>query len=241
LKRRPAATIIFILLAMLIYGRLTDYVVGPLGYDGLQGQAEGYLSDVRSVRWRFSRRSGSKRGDRGHRIDAGRPVVVEGRPGMLLEPVRETVDELAEMMTVSVVTLESLELLREIGIRISFRALIPSAWSSWRQVSGCREPLRHKTRWQRPDRRRTHAVGGLPLTIWRKKPSPTASWAINTARLTKCQPDPERPCGSFVGRGQNRRNPPEQPSSSPGRHWVSGAFSSVRSLNQGGMEEIHAG
>lgn len=126
LKRRSAATIILILLAMLTYGGLTARAFGPLGYNALQGEAEGYLTDVRKRALEVFLAAQGANGVIAviESMQVG-PVVVEGKPGMLLEPVRETVDELGEMMTVSVVTLESLELLREIGIRISFRALLP--------------------------------------------------------------------------------------------------------------------
>jgi hypothetical protein len=118
--------IILILLAMLTYSRLTERAVGPLGYDGLQGQAESYLADIRKRALEVFLAAQGANGVIAviESMQVG-PVVVEGKPGMLLEPVRETVEELAEMMTVSVVTLEALELLREMGIKISFRALIP--------------------------------------------------------------------------------------------------------------------
>ena len=170
-RSRLAKTAIFLLLALLTYGGLTARAVGPIGYDGLQGQAEGYLSEIRKRALEVFLAARASNGFISviESMQVG-PVVVEGKPGMLLEPVRETLDQLGEMMTVSVVTLEALELLREIGGRISFSVLIPLGFV----VLAAGLWLRTGRFDIRPLGRGLILAGvmlaaGFPLTIWAEK------------------------------------------------------------------------
>jgi hypothetical protein len=53
------------------------------------------------------------------------PVVAEARPGMVLDPIREVMDHLGNMMAVSVISVEALDIVRRVGARSSFSAILP--------------------------------------------------------------------------------------------------------------------
>lgn len=167
-RSRLAQTALLMVLALVTYGGLTERAISPVGYDGLQGKAEDYLKDVRKRALEVFVAARAANGVIAvvESMQVG-PVVVEGKPGMLLEPVREVVDQLGEMMTVSVVTLEALEIGREIGRRISFRVFIPLGLLIL--AAGLWRPGRLS--FLTPLGKGVLVVGamlavGLPLTIW---------------------------------------------------------------------------
>ena len=247
-NRKLAWTAILILLAALTYVRLTERLVGPLGFDGLQAEAEGYLGDVRKRALDVFLAARASTGILSviESIQAG-PVVVEGRPGMLLEPVREVIDQLGEMMTISVVTLEALELLREVGIKISFTAFIPLGFLVL--AGGL---------WLKAGRFAVISLGkglllagimlsiGLPLTIWAEKGIARGLLDEQYDAAYRNVSQMQSGLGEHLAAADKQpappasAAPPEPPSLwSRAADWLAGAFTAARTaVDQGGMQDM---
>ena len=244
-KSKLAWTAILILLAGLTYSRLTERILGPLGYDGLQNGAETYLGEVRhrALDVFLAARASTGVISVIESIQAG-PVVVEGKPGMLLEPVREVVDQLGEMMTISVVTLEALELLREVGIKVSFVVFIPVGFL----VLAAGLWLRNQRFDPTPLGKGLLLAGimlsiGLPLTVWAEKS--IAHGLLDEQYYAAYQnvSQMQSGLGEHLSAAQavpSPDTPPEQPSLlSRAGNWIANAFTAARTaIDQGGMQEI---
>jgi hypothetical protein len=127
-KRKIAATIGLLLLALMTWIGKTEQVLGLAGYDSVQDQAHGYLMDVRgrALEVFLAARTADGLIALMESVQVG-PVVAEARPATVLEPVREVMDHLGNMMSVSAITVEAIDILRRVGLRISFSAIIPLA------------------------------------------------------------------------------------------------------------------
>lgn len=247
-NRKLAWTAVLILLAVLTYGRLTERLVGPLGFDGLQSEAASYLGDVRKRALDVFLAARASTGIISviESIQAG-PVVVEGKPGMLLEPVREVVDQLGEMMTISVVTLEALELLREVGIKISFTAFIPLGFLVL--AIGL---------WLRAGRFAVISLGkglllagimlsiGLPLTIWAEEGLSRSLLHEQYEAAYRNVSQMQSGLGEHLA-GPDKQSaapdaaaPPQTPSLfSRATDWLANAFSAARAAaDQNGMQDL---
>jgi hypothetical protein len=259
-RSRLAKTAVLLLLALLTYGGITQRVVGPLGYEGLQGQAETYLTGIRQRALEVFLAARASNGFISviESMQVG-PVVVEGKPGMLLEPVRETLDQLGEMMTVSVVTLEALELLREVGGRISFTVLIPLGFvvlAAGLWLPAARLDIR-------PLGKGMILAGlmlavGFPLTIWAEKGIAVSlledqynAAYQNVSQMQSGLSDhlasAEQTDQSAAPPADAAPTPAEQPSLlTRAGNWISSTFGSIRNVataarsatSQSGMEKI---
>lgn len=126
-QRKIAATIGLLLLALMTWIGKTEQGLGLVGYDAVQEDAHGYLLDVRrrALEVFLAARTADGLIALMESVQVG-PVVAEARPATILEPVREVMDHLGNMMSVSVITVEALDILRRVGVRISFGSIIPS-------------------------------------------------------------------------------------------------------------------
>ena len=125
-KRKVAVTIGLLLLALITWIGKTEQLLGIVGYDAVQEDAHGYLLDVRrrALEVFLAARTADGLIALMESVQVG-PVVAEARPATVLEPVREVMDHLGNMMSVSVISVEALDILRRVGMRISFASIIP--------------------------------------------------------------------------------------------------------------------
>ena len=125
-QRKIAATIGLLLLALVTWIGKTEQGLDLVGYDAVQQDAHGYLLDVRrrALEVFLAARTADGLIALMESVQVG-PVVAEARPATILEPVREVMDHLGAMMSVSVITVEALDILRRVGVRISFASIIP--------------------------------------------------------------------------------------------------------------------
>ena len=125
-QRKWAATLGLLLLALLTWIGRTEQVLGFVGYDAVQEDAHLYLLDVRrrALEVFLAARTADGLIALMESVQVG-PVVAEARPATILEPVREVMDHLGNMMSVSVITVEALDIVRRVGVRISFASIIP--------------------------------------------------------------------------------------------------------------------
>jgi hypothetical protein len=126
IRRKIAATVLLLLLSLLTWIGTTEQVLRLAGYGFVQDEAHGYLMDVRgrALEVYLAARTADGLLALMESVQVG-PVVAEARPGMVLDPIREVMDHLGTMMAVSVISVEALDIVRRVGTRISFAAIIP--------------------------------------------------------------------------------------------------------------------
>ena len=126
-KRRNAiASAALLFLAVLSWSGLAERGAGHAGYDSLQAGAHDYLLDIRkrALEVFLAARTADGLIALMESVQVG-PVVAEAKPGMVLEPIREVMTHLGDWMTISVITVEALDIVRVAGTKLAFSVLIP--------------------------------------------------------------------------------------------------------------------